>query len=739
MAENIKTQPLSEALSQRYLSYALSTIVSRSLPDVRDGLKPVHRRILYTMRQLRLNPAGGTKKSARVVGDVMGKYHPHGDASIYDAMVRLAQSFSVRYPLVVGQGNFGSLDGDSAAAMRYTEAKMSPAAVAMMEGLDEDAVDFMDTYSGEEKEPVVMPCAFPNLLANGASGIAVGMATSIPPHNVLELLDAALLLIKKPDVGTAGLCEIVKGPDFPTGGVVAEPLSNIIEAYETGRGGFSVLARWTKEDLPYSNYRIVVDEIPYQVQKSRLIERVAELMEAGKLPLVGDIRDESAGDVRIVIEPKSRSATPESVMAQLFANTEFQVRFPLNMNVLDAKCVPRVMGLKQALGEFIAHRVIVAERRAKFRISNIRHRLEILRGLLVAYMNLDEVIGIVRDADEPKPLLMERFGLSETQAESILDMRLRQLRRLEEMAIKAEAKALGAEEKSLAAMLSDDKAKLAKVAGEISAVRAVFAKDKNLSARRTRMDENAAPAPPKADVPSVQKDPVTVIVSKLGWIRAMKTHLPKDSDFAFKEGDSLACAFHADASDNIVFAAASGRFYSVEASRLPSGRGFGDVLRVLFALPANDDIVSVFAAKGGKVLLVSKNGMGFVANDAGLVSKAKNGRSVMAPADKDQLAAAIPLSPSDDCVCMVGTNRRMLCFALAEIPIMARSKGVALQRYKEPGTGLSDIAVFERKSGFSYIKGGKKHAVGDVSMWTGRRGGFGAMPPDGFPKNGKFA
>ncbi|MDR1476919.1 MAG: DNA topoisomerase IV subunit A [Rickettsiales bacterium] len=738
MKENIKTQQLSEAISERYLSYALSTIVARSLPDVRDGLKPVHRRILYGMRMLKLDPKSGFKKCARVVGDVMGKYHPHGDASIYDAMVRLAQSFSVRYPLVVGQGNFGNVDGDSAAAMRYTEAKLSAAAVAIMDGLDENTVDFMDTYSGEEVEPAVMPAGFPNLLANGANGIAVGMATNIPPHNILELCDGICALIRKPSSSVAELCAHIRGPDFPTGGVLNQTRESIAEAYASGRGGFVLRAKWKREDLPYANYQIVITEIPYQVPKSRLIEKIADLMEAGRLPLIGDIRDESAEDVKIVVEPKSRASDSAIIMAQLFALTDLQVKFGLNMNVLDKAGVPRVMNLKEALQAYVDHRVEVLTRRSEFRAGNIKRRLEILDGYLAAYLNLDAVIKIIRENDEPKPILMSKFKLSDVQAEAILNMRLRSLRKLEETEIKLEAKSLRAELKELKALLGDDKAKLKRISDDTKAMRAEFAKDKKLSRRMTeidvRVDEN--PAPLESFMP---KDPITVIMSQMGWIKAMKGHVDLASAFAFKEGDSLAFALHATTADRIIVAASSGQFFALEAGKIASGRGYGDAIRVLLAIPAEADIIDLFAYKpDARVLLASDAGYGFIAKAEDLLASTRNGRQAMNVGAGGRMAVAHEIAEGDNAAVVSGSNRSVLVFPLLEIPEMARGKGVQLAKYKEPRARLCSATTFKKSEGFSWTSGRRAVNSGSVAKWSGHRAGAGKPAPEGFPRNGKF-
>lgn len=736
--ENIKSQQLKEAISERYLAYAMSTIVSRSLPDVRDGLKPVHRRILYGMRQLKLDPKSGYKKCARVVGDVMGKYHPHGDASIYDAMVRLAQSFSVRYPLVMGQGNFGNVDGDSAAAMRYTEAKLSEAAVAIMDGLDEHTVDFMDTYSGEEIEPCVMPAGFPNLLANGANGIAVGMATNIAPHNILELCDGIIALIKNPDIKVAELIDYIKGPDFPTGGVICQDRESIISAYETGRGNFVIRAKWEREDLSYGNYQIVISEIPYQVQKSKLIEKIAELIENGKLSTVADIRDESAEDVRIVIEPKSRTVDDKIVMAQLFANTELESKFALNMNVLDKNCVPKVMNLKEVLEAYVEHRVEVLTRRTNFRLENIAHRLEILEGYLTAYLNLDEVIHIIREYDDAKPRLMESFKLTDVQADAILNMKLRSLRKLEEMEIKAEADNLKKEQASLTELNSNEKNKLKKIVEEVKDLRSVFAKNKELSKRYSIIDENVE----NVVVPVYDftpKEPITIILSNMGWIKSVKNHVDLNSDFAFKEGDSRAVAIHAMTNDKIVFATDMGQFFTLDANKIPSGRGYGEPLRLMLEIPVDAKIIKVFPyQKDENILLASLNGYGFKVSQNDLIAQTKNGKSVMNLADKDKLLIIKNIMTEDDMVAVVGNNRKLLVFGIDELPSFSRGKGVILQKYKEPNTYLSDVMTFKKDDGMTWVNGNRNFKVADVSMWQGKRASVGHMPPDGFPKSNKF-
>ena len=736
--ENIKSQQLKEAISERYLAYAMSTIVSRSLPDVRDGLKPVHRRILYGMRQLKLDPKSGYKKCARVVGDVMGKYHPHGDASIYDAMVRLAQSFSVRYPLVMGQGNFGNVDGDSAAAMRYTEAKLSDAAIAIMDGLDEHTVDFMDTYSGEEVEPCVMPAGFPNLLANGANGIAVGMATNIAPHNILELCDGITALIKKPDITVAELVDYIKGPDFPTGGVICQDRASIISAYETGRGNFVIRAKWEREDLSYGNYQIVISEIPYQVQKSKLIEKIAELIENGKLSTVGDIRDESAEDVRIVIEPKSRSIDEKVVMAQLFANTELESKFALNMNVLDKNCVPRVMNLKEVLEAYVEHRIDVLTRRTNFRLENIAHRLEILEGYLTAYLNLDEVIHIIREYDDAKPRLMEHFKLSEVQADAILNMKLRSLRKLEEMEIRTEADNLRKEQAELNELNSSEKNKLKKIVEEVKNLRGIFAKNKELSKRYSVIDENVENVV-VPDYDFTPKEPITVILSNMGWIKSVKNHVDLNSDFSFKEGDSKAVAIHAMTNDKIVFATDMGQFFTLDANKIPSGRGYGEPLRLMLEIPVEAKIIKVFAyQKDVNILLASHNGYGFKVSQNDVIAQTKNGKSVMNLGDKDKLVVIKNIMTDDNMVAVVGDNRKLLVFGMDELPSFSRGKGVILQKYKEPKTYLSDVITFKKDDGMAWVNGSRNFKVADVSMWQGKRASVGHMPPDGFPKSNKF-
>ena len=678
---DIRDTSLSEALGERYLAYAMSTIVSRSLPDVRDGLKPVHRRLLFAMRQLKLDPEGGFKKCARVVGDVIGKYHPHGDMSVYDAMVRLAQDFAVRYPLVEGQGNFGNIDGDNAAAMRYTEAKLTTVAAALMDGLDEDTVEFRSTYDGSEEEPTVMPAAFPNLLANGATGIAVGMATSIPPHNVAEICDALIQLIKTPDCGIDDLLRHLPGPDFPTGGVLVETPEAIAEAYRSGRGAFRLRAKWEVERLSHGLYQIIVSEIPYQVQKSRLIEKIAELLNDKRLPLLADIRDESAEDVRVVLEPRNRTVEADMLMEQLFRQTDLEVRISLNMNVLDRDSVPRVMDLRQVLRAFLDHRMEVLERRSRFRLDKIDRRLEVLEGYLVAFLNLDEVIRIIREEDDPKATMMRAFGLSEAQAEAILNMRLRSLRKLEEFEIRKEHNRLSAEKDILRTLLADEGKRWSGIADQIAALRQAFGPQTPLGTRRTVL----AAAPSAAVVPIeafVEREPITVILSEKGWIRAMKGHVDQLDGIKFKEGDHLKLALKAETTDKLLFFTSDGRFYTIGGDRLPSGRGFGEPLRLMIDMANEADVVSLFAHRPGRKLLVaSSGGRGFLVEETEVLAQTKAGKMVLNLGDDENAVFCLPAE--GDAVAIVGDNRKLLVFMAEEIPLMTRGRGVLLQKYRD--------------------------------------------------------
>jgi len=739
MTEDIKTNPgeqivgttFSSALSERYLAYALSTITSRSLPDVRDGLKPVHRRLLYAMRQLKLDPGQGFKKSARVVGDVMGKFHPHGDAAIYDAMVRLAQEFAMRYQLVDGQGNFGNIDGDNAAAMRYTEARMTEVARLLLDGIDEDAVDFRPTYDGESEEPTLLPAGFPNLLANGAQGIAVGMATSIPPHNVCELADASLHLIKHPNASIDTLLQFVRGPDFPTGGVLVESQESIRDAYATGRGGFRVRAKWNVEREKGGAWHIVVTEIPYQVQKSRLIERLAEMLQAKKLPFLGDIRDESAEDLRIVLEPKSRRIEPEVVMESLFKLSDLETRVPLNLNVLDANGRPSVMDLRGALNAWLAHRRVVLQRRSSFRLGKIANRLEVLEGYLIVFLNLDEVIAIIREAEKPRDELMQRFDLTETQANAILDMRLRSLRRLEEMALRTERDNLIAEQEELQSLLADEQLQWKNISNQIKEMKSIFEKTDK---RRTECGEAPVIDFDPNDI-LVEREAITIICSEKGWIRAMKGHLDLDSEFKYKEGDGPGFILHAETTDKILLFAENGRFYTVGADKLPRGRGFGEPVSLMIDLPADVDIVRLLRANGKKILVAASTGHGLVVDTESALAQTRSGKQVLnLPGDARAVACCVV---AGDMVATVGVNRKMLVFALDEVPEMSRGRGVILQRFKDGG--LADVTVFESARGLSWrAGGGRTRTETDLATWTGKRGGAGKLPPTGFPRPAKF-
>ncbi len=733
--ETLQDVSFRDAISERYLAYALSTITARSLPDVRDGLKPVHRRLLYAMLQLKLDPKSGFKKCARVVGDVIGKYHPHGDVAVYDTMVRLAQEFAVRYPLVEGQGNFGSIDGDNAAAMRYTEARLTDVAMALLEGIEQDTVDFRPTYDGSEEEPVILPASFPNLLANGAEGIAVGMATSIPPHNVGELCDALLLLLKKPSVSVEELLGVVPGPDFPTGGIIVEDSGTIQKAYETGRGSIRIRARWEKEQLSHGLYQIVITEIPYQVSKSRLIEKMAELFKSKKLPLVGNLRDESAEDMRIVIEPKSRQVDPEMLMESLFKVTDLQTRFALNLNVLTSASVPRVLNLKEILEEFVAHRFVVLERRTRFRLGKIAARLEVLGGLLVAYLNLDEVIRIIREEDEPKAVMMQRFKITDVQAEAILNMRLRSLRKLEEIEIKKEQEALEKEQQELNDIL-DDPAKARRVIrSEIKDIQKRFGQASEIGARRTSF----ADAPSVQDVSIeafIEKEPITVVYSRMGWIKALKGHFDDLSDVKFKEGDEVACALKARTTDTLLFFASNGRFYSLTGANLPGGKGFGEPLRLMIDMPNDVDVVAVFAHQPGRrILVASTTGKGFIVEEKSVVAQTRGGKSILNPGAGT--AAVCQVVPEDaDSVAVIGDNRKLLVFPLDQIPVMNKGQGVTLQKYK--GASLSDIRLFKREDGLSWTLGSKTRTEEDITPWLGNRASVGRLPPVGFPRSNRF-
>jgi topoisomerase-4 subunit A len=734
---NVEEVALREALEERYLAYALSTIMNRALPDARDGLKPVHRRILYGMRLLRLDPGAAFKKSAKVVGDVMGNFHPHGDQAIYDALVRLAQEFAQRYPLVDGQGNFGNIDGDNAAAMRYTEARLTEVARLLIEGIDEDAVDFRATYDGTNEEPVVLPAAFPNLLANGSQGIAVGMATAIPPHNAAELCDAALFLIDNPKARSKTLLKYVKGPDFPTGGVIVDTPETIAEAYNTGRGSFRVRARWKQEDTGRGTYVIVITEIPWLVQKSRLVEKLAELINEKKLPLVADVRDESAEDVRLVIEPRSRSVDAELMMESLFKLTELEARIPLNMNVLVKGRVPQVLGLAEALREWLDHRREVLLRRSKHRLAEIEHRLEVLGGYLVAYLNLDKVIKIIRKEDEPKPVLMKTFKLSEVQAEAILNMRLRNLRKLEEMEIRAEDKALREERTKLKSLIGSPAQQWKTIAGQIKELKNTFGPKTDLGRRRTTF--GIAPAHDEAAIEEamVVREPITVVVSEKGWIRALRGHVTDLSGVTFKTDDDLKFAFPTETTAKILIFGSNGRFYTIEASKLPGGRGHGEPVRLFIDLE-DADVVAALAYQGGrKFLVASYGGNGFVVPEDDVLGTTRKGKQVLNLKAPDKAAAMTTID--GELAAAIGANRKMVIFALGQVPEMGRGRGVRLQRYKEKG--LSDVTTFKTDDGMSWVDGAGRSftlAMKELKDWRGNRADAGRIAPKGFPKNNKF-
>ena len=727
---------LADALGERYLSYALSTIMARSLPDVRDGLKPVHRRLLHAMRELRLDPDSGFKKCARIVGDVMGKYHPHGDAAIYDAMVRLAQEFAVRYPLVDGQGNFGNIDGDNAAAMRYTEARLTEVAQLLIDGIDDDAVDFRETYDGEGQEPDVLPAAFPNLLANGSTGIAVGMATSIPPHNIVEICNALLHLIKRPGAGFDKLIELMPGPDFPTGGVLCETNATIVEAYTTGRGAFRVRAKWEKEKIKGGTYRIVVTEMPYQVQKAKVVEKIAELLHARKVTMLDDVRDESTDEVRLVLEPRSRNVDAEMLMESLFRQTDLETRVSLNMNVLDGGQAPRVMNLREALQAYLDHRHVVLVRRSKHRLARIEHRLEMLEGYLAAYLNLDAVIKIIREEDKPKQKLIKKFKLTEIQAEAILNMRLRQLRKLEEFRIKEEHAALTKEGKSIRGLLRDKAQRWKVIAGEITEVRKRFGPNTDLGRRRTELGE-----PPSAVIipleAMIEREPVTVLCSAQGWIRSMKGHIEDPEQIKYKEGDHHRFALHAETTDKLLVFASNGRFYTIGVDRLPGGRGFGEPLRLMIELTNGYDVVGLMLHKPGERFLVAAtDGRGFVVNADDVVAQTRNGKQVLNVSGDVEAAVCAVVPAGANSVAVVGANRKLLIFKLDELPEMTRGRGVIMQRYN---TGrLSDARAFKRKDGLAWRSGSRSRTEPDIKRWVGKRAQAGLVVPKGFPRNNRF-
>jgi topoisomerase IV subunit A len=730
---------LRDALEERYLQYALSTITGRALPDARDGLKPVHRRLLYAMQLLRLDPGAAFKKCARVVGDVIGKFHPHGDQSVYDALVRLAQDFAQRYPLVDGQGNFGNVDGDNPAAMRYTEARLTEVAHLLLDGIDEDAIDFRPTYDGSENEPVVLPGAFPNLLANGSQGIAVGMATAIPPHNVAELCDAALHLIGTPNARSRTLLKYVSGPDFPTGGVIVDPPEAIAEAYTTGRGSFRVRARWHKEDTGRGTYVIVITEVPWLVQKGRLVERLAELINEKKLPLVADVRDESAEDIRLVIEPRARTVDAELLMESLFKLTELESRIPLNMNVLVKGRIPRVLGLAEALTEWLTHRREVLLRRSNFRLKQIEHRLEVLGGYLAAYLNLDKVIKIIRTEDEPKPVLMKTFKLSDVQADAILNMRLRNLRKLEEMEIRQEDKALRTERKKLKDLIGSETEQWKRIADEVKEVRTKFGPKTPLGKRRTTFAQ--APVHDLAAIEEalVEREPITVVVSEKGWIRTLRGTVSDLSGVAFKTDDGPKFAFPAETTSKCLVFATNGRFYTLDAAKLPGGRGHGEPIRLFADLEQEADVVAVFRHQGGrKFLVASTEGRGFVVPEDECLANTRKGKQVLNVAMPDEARAIAVVE--GELVAAIGDNRKMLVFPLEQVPEMTRGRGVRLQRYKDGG--LSDVKAFKVEEGLSWTDAAGRAfslTLKELADWRGNRADAGRLAPKGFPRSNTFS
>src|ERR1700731_1985052 len=728
---------LHEALEQRYLAYALSTIVNRALPDARDGLKPVHRRLLYAMQQLRLDPGAAFKKCARVVGDVIGKFHPHGDQAVYDALVRLAQDFSQRYPLIDGQGNFGNVDGDNPAAMRYTEARLTEIAHLLLEGIDEDAIDFKPTYDGSEREPVVLPGAFPNLLANGSQGIAVGMATSIPPHNAAELCDAALHLIDNPEAKSKTLLKWVKGPDFPTGGIIVDSKESIAEAYMTGRGSFRTRAKWSQEEGARGTWVVVISEIPWLVQKSRLVEKIAELLNEKKLPLVGDVRDESAEDIRLVIEPKSRAVDPELLMESLFKLTELESRIPLNLNVLVKGRIPKVLGLAECLREWLDHLRDVLLRRSNYRKEQIEHRLEVLGGYLIAYLTTAKEIKITGNEDEPKPELMKAFKLTEVQADAILNMRLRSLRKLEEFEIRTEDKNLRAELKGIKSLLGSEAEQWSKVGDQVRKVRDMFGPKTPLGKRRTQFADAPEHDLAAIEEASVEREPVTVVVSDKGWVRTLKGHVADLSGLTFKTDDKLDQAFFAETTSKLLLFATNGRFYSLDVAKLPGGRGHGEPIRMFIDMEQDAAIVSLFVHKGGrKFLVASQEGQGFIVNEDDCVGNTRKGKQVLNVEMPNEACAIATVT--GDSVAVIGTNHKMVIFPIDQVPEMARGRGVRLQKYTS--AALSDVTTFDAKDGLTWKdSAGRDQAMSwkELSDWRGNRADAGRLA-HGLPKSNKF-
>lgn len=729
---------LRDALEERYLAYALSTIMGRALPDARDGLKPVHRRILYSMHILRLDPAAAFKKCAKIVGDVMGDFHPHGDQAIYEALVRLAQDFSSRYPMIDGQGNFGNIDGDSAAAYRYTEARLTHVAQLLMEGIDEDAIDFRDNYSAEKQEPVVLPAAFPNLLANGAQGIAVGMATSVPPHNVAELCDAALYLIGHREVSAAHLLEFVPGPDFPTGGIIVEPRASIAQTYETGKGSIRLRARWSVEEMGRGTWVVVITEIPYMVQKARLLEKLGELVNERKLPLVGDIRDESTEDVRLIIEPRARNVDPAVMMESLFRATDLETRFAMNMNVLVDGVVPRVISLGEALRQWLDHRRNVLVRRSRFRLAEIARRLEMLAGMLIVFLNLDEVIRIIREEDEPKQVLIGTFSLSEAQVNYILDTRLRALRRLEEMQLRAEHDDLIKEQAAIHALLADEAVQWRVISADIRDIRKKFGPETKIGKRRTTFADAPVTSAESLVDALVEREPITVVITAKGWIRALKGHVGDLSTLTFKGDDARLISFFTETTAKVLVLATNGKVFTLDAAKIPGGRGHGEPLRLMADIDEGADILAAMPYKAGvKMLIVSSDARGFVVNQDELLSATRKGKAVLVTDTKTQALRLVPAL--GDHAAFIGENRKLLVFPLSQIAEMARGKGVRLQRYRDGN--LSDAKVFNLADGLTWTDSSSRTwtvAATELKEWIGNRGEAGRLPPKGFPKNNSF-
>ena len=732
---NTLSEPLRRAIGDRYLTYALSTIMHRALPDARDGLKPVHRRILYAMYRLKLVASGKFLKSAKISGDTMGDFHPHGDAAIYDAMARLAQDFSVRYPMVDGQGNFGNIDGDNPAAARYTEARMTAIAEAMLVGMEENAVDFQDNYDGRLTEPSVLPASFPNLLANGSTGIAVGMATNIPPHNIGELLDASIHLIKAPNARDETLMDFVPGPDFPTGGILVEPRESLLETYRTGRGPMRLRSKWEIEDLPRGLWQIVITEIPYQVQKSKLIEKIAELIQLKKLPILADVRDESAEDIRLVLEPRAKTVDPTVLMETLFRMSDLEVRFNLNLNTLIDGRTPKVCSMKEVLRAFVDHKRDVLLRRSKHRMDKIDHRLEVLEGYIVAFLNLDRVIEIIRNEDEPKKIMMNEFSLSDVQVEAILNMRLRSLRKLEEIELRTELDSLQLERADLDDLLSSEKMQWDRIINELRDTRKLFGKNSDGGARRTEL----ADAPDFEEVPieaMIEKEPITIVCSAMGWVRAMKGHVDLTQELKYKDGDEKRFVFHAETTDKLLMFGGNGRFYTMSCSELPGGRGMGEPIRLIVDLPNDANMIDLFIHQPDrKLLLASSAGDGFIVEENDIVAQTRTGKQVLNV--KNDITALICKPVAGDYVATVGQNRKVLIFPIDELPIMSRGKGVRMQKYKDGG--LNDATTFNLIDGLSWLDpAGRRRIESELADWVGKRAGAGRMAPRGFPRENKF-